>query len=265
MLAGGGGEGPAKKLEPLALLMLELRQRAAEMPDLGMGELLDESGYLESLKAMGQVESESRIENIRALQGAIEMTMLEGVTPIEFMDRAALLQSGEELNGDEQKDDNLISLMSLHRAKGLEFDSVVLAGIEDGLLPHQRSLDEGESGIAEERRLLYVGITRAKEALLLTSARVRRVYGDMNYPLPSRFIAKLGRDILKQPEGVTASTSSAAGESAYDIGSDVLHPTFGEGVILGLEGGGDAIRVTVQFRNVGVKRLMLKYASLEVI
>jgi len=261
LLAGGGAEGPAKKLEPLAALMVELRQRSAEMPDLGLGELLEMSDYLESLKALGQVESESRIENIRALQGAVEMTVIEGVTPIEFMDRAALLQSGEDLNGDEQKDDNLISLMSLHRAKGLEFDSVVLAGIEDGLLPHQRSLDEGESGVAEERRLLYVGITRAKESLLLTSARVRRIYGDMNYPLPSRFISKLGPDVLKQPETVVKTTVSSS-EIGYDIGSSVMHPTFGEGVILGLEGGGDAVRVTVQFRNVGIKRLMLKYASL---
>ncbi|MDT8375700.1 MAG: UvrD-helicase domain-containing protein [Mariprofundaceae bacterium] len=262
LLAGGAGEGPAGKLEPLAALMVELRQRSAEMPDLGLGELLEESGYLESLKALGQVESESRIENIRALQGAIEMTMLEGVTPIEFMDRAALLQSGEDLNGDEQDDDNRISLMSLHRAKGLEFDTVVLAGVEDGLLPHQRSLDEGESGIAEERRLLYVGITRAKKALLLTSARVRRVFGDMNYPHPSRFIARLGPDVLKQPESAVPVASASTGESGCDIGSSVMHPTFGEGVILGLEGGGDAIRVTVQFRNVGIKRLMLKYASL---
>jgi len=264
LLANGSGEGPAKKLEPLASLMVGLRERAVDQPDLGLSELLETSGYLESLKALGQVESESRIENIRALQGAIEMTIIEGLTPIEFMDRAALLQSGEDLNGDEPEDDNRISLMSLHRAKGLEFDSVVLAGVEDGLLPHQRSLDEGESGIAEERRLFYVGITRAKEALLLTSARVRRVFGDMSYPLPSRFVTKLGSDVLKQPETVVKTTVSAS-DTAYDIGSSVTHPTFGEGVILGLEGGGDAVRVTVQFRNVGIKRLMLKYASLEVV
>lgn len=265
-----GGEAIAGKLQPLAGLVRNIRSEIETHSDRGLMALLEQSGYLESLQSFGEIEAESRIENIRTLQGYIELTLTEGVTPIEFMDRAALLQSGEQMDeqaAEEQNgqgDDQVISLMSLHRAKGLEFDSVVLAGVEDGLLPHQRSLDEGESGIAEERRLLYVGITRAENCLLLTSARQRRVFGDMHYPIPSRFIKNISPDILKH-EKPAAVTIQPVEESGIYIGAGVRHPTFGEGVVLELEGGGDATRISIQFRGAGIKRLMLKYAALEVI
>ncbi|MES0371548.1 MAG: UvrD-helicase domain-containing protein [Mariprofundaceae bacterium] len=262
-----GGEALASKLQPLAGLVRNVRAEIETHSDRGLMALLEQSGYLESLQSFGEIEAESRIENIRALQGYVEQTLSEGVTPIEFMDRAALLQSGEQVaqeNNNDEDDDRVISLMSLHRAKGLEFDSVVLAGVEDGLLPHQRSLDEGESGVAEERRLLYVGITRAENCLLLTSARQRRVFGDMHYPIPSRFIKNISPDVLKheKPQVVTIQPTE---ESGIYIGAGVRHPTFGEGVVLEMEGSGDAIRISIQFRGTGIKRLMLKYAALEVI
>jgi len=164
-------------------------------------------------------------------------------------------------------------MMSLHRAKCLEFDCVVLPGVEEGLLPHQRSLDEGESGIAEERRLLYVGITRARDHALLTSARVRRFYGETHYPLPSRFIKDLPDTILQHHDTVHMPTDHArsahgidhSDQNGIDIGCNIVHPTFGEGVILSLEGSGDAARVTIQFRRAGTKRLMLKYAALQAV
>jgi len=262
LVATGEVAGPAGKLVPLAGLLTALRPEAEKQPDRGLWPLLEQSGYLESLQAMGQLEAESRIENLRTLQGYIELVMAEEVTPIEFMDRAALLQSGEEEDDD---DADAVALMSLHRAKGLEFDTVVLAGVEEGLLPHQRAVDEGEAGIAEERRLLYVGVTRARNRLLLTSARLRRVFGDMQYPLPSRFIAKLEQDVLQRDTPVAVAASPAPGTPGLNIGSNVRHPTFGEGVVLGVEGNGDAMRVTVQFRVAGVKRLMLKYAALQLI
>ncbi len=151
--------------------------------------------------------------------------------------------------------------MSLHRAKGLEFDCVALAGIEEGLMPHQRSLDEGPAGLAEERRLLYVGITRARDHLLLSSARLRHSFGDLSFPQPSRFIASLPESVLARSEAVATQPAEDAG--GLEIGCSVRHPSFGEGVILSVEGAGDAVRVSVNFRQAGIKRLMLKYAALE--
>jgi ATP-dependent DNA helicase UvrD/PcrA len=258
-----GGPGPAGKLAPLARLITERRATASQQPDLGLGELLAACGYLDSLSAMGEIEAASRRDNIQALQDTIAVAASEGMTPIEFLDRAALLQSGERL-GERRAadgDDDAVSLMSLHRAKGLEFDCVVLAGIEEGLMPHQRSLDEGPAGLAEERRLLYVGITRARDHLLLTSARLRHSFGDLSFPQPSRFIANLPEAVLARSEPVPAVLADE--DVGLQIGSSVRHPSFGEGVILSVEGAGDAMRVSVNFRHAGIKRLMLKYAALE--
>ncbi|MDX8392156.1 MAG: UvrD-helicase domain-containing protein [Mariprofundaceae bacterium] len=262
LTAGGGG--PTAKLTPLAQLIQQQRTDAMQQPDMGLGRLLQDCGYLESLQAMGEIEAMTRRENIQALQDYIAIAVAEGMTPIEFLDRAALLQSGEQVNQRTDYGDEVVSLMSLHRAKGLEFAAVVLSGVEEGLLPHQRSLDEGPAGWSEERRLLYVGITRAKDDLLLTSARMRRSFGDMQFPQPSRFIAQLSPDVLAR-EAVVSEAINVPEQSNLDIGSCVRHPSFGEGVILGVEGAGDALRVSVEFRHAGTKRLMLKYAALEVI
>jgi len=266
VLAEGHGEGAAKKLQPLAACLAHLRTDLESMSDRGLMALLEQTSYIDSLQSFGELEAESRLENIRTLQSYIEMTMQENVAPIELMDRAALLQSGEE---EAQEDVPKINLMSLHRAKGLEFDTVVLAGVEEGLLPHQRALDDGETGIAEERRLLYVGITRAENALLLTSSRQRKVFGDMHYPLASQFIKDLPKDILHRDVPAASAAQSVATTPVHDsglgVGSTVFHPSFGEGVILSLEGSGEATRVSIEFERVGLKRLMLKYAALSAI
>ena len=257
---------PLKKLLPLLQLVKDMQPNIEDMADRGLMTLLERCGYIDSLQAMGEVEAESRIENIKTLQSYIELSLESGITPIEFMDRAALMQSGEE----EDDDQDAVSLMSLHRAKGLEFDTVVIAGVEDGLLPHQRALDEGEVGIAEERRLLYVGVTRSENILHLTSARLRRVFGDMTYPMPSRFIADLSDDVLlksekvKQPTMFTNSQPSSASQNIA-IGSWVSHPSFGDGFIVDMEGSGDSVRVSIEFESSGLKRLMLKYAALQVL
>jgi len=261
-LADGNASGAAGKLAPVAKLIASLREQAGAMPDRGLMQLLQSTGYLNSLQAMGELEAAGRIDNIRTLQRYIELTMEQGLTPVEFMDRAALLQSDEDANRD---DDNAVMLMSLHRAKGLEFDCVVLPGVEEGLLPHQRSLDDGEAAIAEERRLLYVGITRARRQLKLTTACVRRLFGETHYPLPSRFIKDMPPSILRQDEALSPPTTTDGTVDGLGIGSNVCHPGFGEGVIMDLEGAGDAIRVTVQFRKAGLKRLMLKYAALQAV
>lgn len=264
LIASGAAEGAAKKIEAVAQLMQSLQEQIEALPDRGFMILLEESGYLKSIEAQGEIEAAARLENIRTLQEYIELSMAEGLTPVEFMDRAALLQSSEEMQQAEDENPDAVSMMSLHRAKGLEFDCVVLPGVEEGQLPHQRALDEGESGISEERRLLYVGITRARKHLLLTSARLRRLFGETHYPLPSRFIKALPLDLLAQ-DGVAQGSANVADEEAgqVSIGSNVTHPSFGDGVIMSLEGSGDAVRVTVQFRRAGIKRLMLKYAALQ--
>jgi len=249
----------------VATLMQSMQHELDEMPDRGLRRILEESGYLKSIEALGEIESASRLENIRTLQEYIEMSMAQGLTPVEFMDRAALLQSSEEMQqGDSDQEDEAIAMMSLHRAKGLEFDCVVLPGVEEGQLPHQRALDEGASGISEERRLLYVGITRARQQLLLTSARLRRMFGETHYPQPSRFIKELSAEILDQEGGRASVPDSHPDTLGISIGSNVMHPSFGDGVILALEGSGDASRVTVQFQRAGIKRLMLKYAALQI-
>jgi len=262
---------PMKKLLPLLKMIQDIKSQLDTLADRGFMLILERSGYLDSLQAMGEVEAESRIENIKTLQNYIELSLANGITPIEFMDRAALMQSGEE----KDEDEDAVSLMSLHRAKGLEFDTVVLAGVEDGMLPHQRSLDEGEAGIDEERRLLYVGVTRAKNILHLTSARLRRIFGDMTYPMPSRFIADLADDVLSKSENVKqpamfaasqfSSSSSASASQNIAVGVYVSHPSFGDGLVVDLEGAGDAVRIAIEFDSVGLKRLMLKYAALTVI
>lgn len=246
---------PANRLRALAQLIQELRHDCEHMPDRGLWPLLERSGYLQSLQGLGELEAATREENLNTLRAYIEQAMAHGLTPMEFMDQAALLQHGEE-----QDDGNAVQLMTLHRAKGLEFDTVVLCGVEEGLLPHQRAMDEGESGIAEERRLLYVGITRARNALFLTTARQRTIFGEYAFPKPSRFIANLPESLLARPVEMRASPPTRS--ETLDVGTAVHHPTFGEGVILGIEGAGAATRVTVQFRTSGTKRLMLKYAPL---
>ncbi len=266
LLAAGQGEGAACKLTSLAIILKQLRMDAAGSADHGLMRILEQSGYLDSLKAMGEIEAAARLDNIRTLQDYIEISLSQGLTPVEFMDRAALLQSSEEMRADDRgKQADAVSMMSLHRAKGLEFDCVVLPGVEEGLLPHQRSLDEGEAGIAEERRLLYVGITRARKHVLLTSARLRRFYGETHYPQPSRFIKSLSADILKQNHALSVPAAAPETQTGLNIGATVTHPSFGEGVVLALEGGGDAARITVQFRRAGIKRLMLKYAALQLV
>jgi len=279
-LAASGVPTALKKILPLLQLIQSIQSQADKLADRGFMAILEQTGYLERLKALGEIEAESRVENIKTLQKYIELSLESGLTPLEFMDQAALMQSGEE----EDENQDAVSLMSLHRAKGLEFDTVVLAGVEDGLLPHQRSLDEGEVGIAEERRLLYVGITRAENVLHLTSARIRRVFGDMNYPLPSRFIADIPTSILVKHEAAKSQTSfgqgyalgvgqsyvpsaspTAAQSQRIAVGVSVMHPSFGEGVVIDMEGSDNSTRVSIEFTSAGLKRLMLKYAALTVI
>ncbi len=160
-----------------------------------------------------------------------------------------------------------VTLMTLHNAKGLEFPIVFVIGLEEGLFPHQRSLDEGDE--AEERRLCYVGMTRARQSLTLTHAHTRTIFGVRGYNLPSRFLSELPADEIERerkapawqaPPAPAGARSPEQPVPALSIGDDVRHATLGEGTVIGL----DRDVVAVRFREDGSeRRLMLGYAPLE--
>jgi len=195
----------------------------------------------------------------------------------------ASLEAGE---GQAEEWEDCVQLMSLHTAKGLEFPLVFLTGMEDGLFPHQRTLDEAGDGLQEERRLCYVGMTRAMEQLYLTYAEVRRLYGKENYTSPSRFLSEIPDEYIEEirvenrfnqydPYGSSNRSAfkgsnigshmvdqDAKHESGISIGSNVSHPKFGEGMVTNLEGQGEYARVEVNFSEAGNKWLVLAYANL---
>jgi DNA helicase-2/ATP-dependent DNA helicase PcrA len=193
----------------------------------------------------------------------------------EFLDQTAL-ESGEQQSG---SDDNCVQMMTLHSAKGLEFPLVFLGGLEEGLFPHRMSADE-PGRMEEERRLCYVGITRAMRQLYLTYAETRRLHGNDTYNRPSRFVAEVPSDLVHEvrlrgavtrpsptrpsPRGLTSDGGRwVADDGALRIGQRVLHGKFGEGVVLQSEGQGDRARVQINFAGAGAKWLMLGYAKLE--
>ena len=182
-------------------------------------------------------------------------------------------------------------LMTLHSAKGLEFENVFLIGLEEGLMPHARSLTN-EDGIEEERRLAYVGMTRARERLHLSWARSRQVFGQRRLSEPSRFVDEIppgsleitgsprSRDVFEERRfsgwrergGATRSSVSTAtassvstGNSPLRPGARVRHPLFGLGTVLRSEGSGDELKLTVAFAGIGAKRLVARYAGLVVV
>jgi len=237
---------------------------------------LRESGYLEALEAERTVEAEGRVENLEELIGvAAEFDAnreLEGESetpPLEeFLQQISLYT---EQDGLRPEDESLVTLMTLHNAKGLEYDTVFIVGCEEGAFPHMKALEEG--GEEEERRLCYVGITRARQRLYMTWTRERRLFGRAERNLPSRFIDEL-------PEELTERHSSAAGmgwspaapagaePAAVDpgpalelrTGDDVVHASFGDGVVTGVEPGGV---VVVRFAGEGKERkLMADYAPI---
>ncbi len=236
---------------------------------------LRESGYMEALEAERTVEAEGRIENLEELIGVASEFDLnreaEGeseVPPLEeFLQQISLYTAQDGLDSEE----SLITLMTLHNAKGLEYDTVFMVGCEDGAFPHMRSLEEG--GEEEERRLCYVGITRARQRLYMTWARERRLFGRSEHNFPSRFIDELPAELTKRHATAspvsTTTWSAPVGEPApvqprpaleLHTGDDVVHASFGDGVVTGVEAGGV---VVVRFASDGTERkLMADYAPI---
>jgi DNA helicase-2/ATP-dependent DNA helicase PcrA len=195
--------------------------------------------------------------------------------PLESFLAHAVLESGE---GQADPYADSVQMMTLHTAKGLEFPVVFMAGMEDGLFPHQRSIADLQS-LEEERRLCYVGATRAMRQLYITYAEQRRLYGVDQYGQPSRFIGELPADLIEeirprlQVSRPTFVRRGAGGAGSLDetpvsgmrMGSHVRHGKFGEGVVLRFEGSGPHAQVHVNFEGVGTKVLVLSYANLQVV
>jgi DNA helicase-2/ATP-dependent DNA helicase PcrA len=272
----GLGTAAQKALGRFMSTMLRLRERAASDASVGevLQETLSETGYLEALEAERTIEAQGRIENLEELvQVAREYdATAEDGSVEEFLQQISLLSDADNLRDDE----GLVTLMTLHNAKGLEFPIVFIIGMEDGVFPHSRAIDEG--GVEEERRLAYVGITRAMRDLTLTSARRRNAFGANSFGVRSRFIDEIPQELTDQaaraaaglPTGRVASWAGAAAASAessgdtagqvFRMGDDVVHAAFGEGVVTGSEPGGI---VVVRFAKDGSERkLMADYAPI---
>ncbi len=258
--------------------LLERVQGEAPVGDL-LQEVLSETGYLEALEAERTIEAQGRIENLEEMVRVAreyDATAEGGGSLGEFLQQIALLADADS----RQDDEGLVTLMTMHNAKGLEYPIVFMIGMEDGVFPHSRALDEG--GLEEERRLAYVGITRAMRDLTLTYARRRNSFGGAaSFGVRSRFIDEIPRELTDQPEreraglptGRIASWSGAAAASAeasggggdtagqvFRTGDDVIHVAFGEGVVTATEPGGI---VVVRFASDGSERkLMADYAPI---
>jgi superfamily I DNA/RNA helicase len=259
--------------------MQSLRARAEERVPIGdlLEALLHEIGYIDALKAERTIEAQGREENLAEL---VEVAREFDATAEPEQDTLDVFLQGIALvaDADTRKDDEgLVTLMTIHNAKGLEYPIVFIAGMEEGVFPHSRALDEG--GLEEERRLAYVGITRAMRSLYLTSARRRAVFGSTQYGLRSRFLDEIPSELTDRADeggrgrghsggpavqrpGSWAAARAVEREPAmtFGLGDDVSHAAFGAGVVVGIEAGGI---VVVRFAGDGSERkLMAEYAPI---
>jgi DNA helicase-2/ATP-dependent DNA helicase PcrA len=260
------GSAAVKAIGNFNELMGSLRQMYLDGARVGVlvQEVLDRTGMIDALEAERTVEAEGRIENLKELiEVGIEHDRSEDDTSLE----AFLAQVSLASDGDEKKDEEgLVTLMTLHNAKGLEFPVVFVIACEEGLFPHSRAIEEG--GLEEERRLAYVAITRAESTLYMTWAQRRMVFGTWQGGLPSRFLTEIppelveggGRPSIEAPSWLTAAVagSDASVEAAdgvqFRLGDDVVHEQFGSGVITAIEAGGV---VAVRFSGDGAERRLV--------
>ncbi|MDD5559990.1 UvrD-helicase domain-containing protein [Candidatus Methylomirabilis sp.] len=265
-------------MEGLLQLIEEARTKSAfiSIPDL-IAELITASGYAEELQRDDTPEAQSRLENLKELVTAAQEFVernAEGGLPA-FLDSVALISDIDAYT----EGRGAVTLMTLHTAKGLEFDTVFMVGLEEGIFPHAFAMPD-ERELEEERRLCYVGMTRAKQRLYLASARQRRLYGNRSFNLPSRFLDEIPPEVLQIQEpwesrGASPLIFSEHREHQQERhedepfvdrlypGARIRHPDFGVGVIRQRSGSGDDLKVVVKFNGAGEKKLMVKYAQLE--
>ncbi|WP_445150916.1 ATP-dependent helicase [Baekduia sp. Peel2402] len=287
----GLGTAAVRSIGRFMDVMKSLQERVAQKVPMGdlLEAVLHESGYLDALQAERTIEAQGRIENLEQL---VEVAHEFDASHPQEQDRLDVFLQETALRSDTDKlddDTGMVTLMTLHNAKGLEYPIVFMIGMEEGVFPHSRSLDEGT--LEEERRLCYVGMTRAMRSLTLTHARQRNVFGSRAYGLPSRFLGEIPPELVDRESASGASggwAAAAAGSAAsrqgirprgmagwdsmggggssssspgFRVGDDVLHAAFGEGVVTGTEPGGV---VTIRFARDGSERkLMAEYAPLE--
>jgi DNA helicase II / ATP-dependent DNA helicase PcrA len=246
-------------------------------PRVVLEAILDRTGYAAELEATRSLEAQGRLENLAELVGVAG----EHETIEEFLEAVSLVADQDELTDD----DSSVVLMTLHTAKGLEFPAVFIVGLEDGVFPHLRSLGEPDE-LEEERRLCYVGITRARERLYLSHAWSRSLFGSTQYNPPSRFLKEIPEDLTRMIEGgrqarltergragivesalrgrsATPARTTGAENLGLRVGDDVVHGKWGEGVVLEVIGDGDKAEGIVRFASVGEKRLLLAWAPLK--
>ena len=245
---------------------------ATAMPADALDYVLKETGYLKKLEAENTIEAQNRVENIEELINAvIEYEHNEAEPTLsDYLERVALIADIDTMETDST---DLVTLMTLHSAKGLEFPFVFIVGVEEGYLPHQRSLDT-QAELEEERRLCYVGITRAMEQLYLSHAESRRTFRETEYRIPSRFISEIPEHLIKRvdryrsPFRDTTSRYEVVSEEDsldYHVNQVVLHPKFGRGKITKVRGTGQDVYVTVRFSRAGTKQLAASAAPLSAV
>jgi DNA helicase-2/ATP-dependent DNA helicase PcrA len=263
--AGCGG-APLKAIDKFRTLMQSSMAGVEELsvPEL-LERVLEQSGYLEALEAERTIEAQGRMENLQELVGVAREYQESAETPSlsEFLQQISLFSDQDAI----EEERSLVTLMTLHNAKGLEFRAVFLIGMEEGVFPHSRSIEE--QGLEEERRLCYVGLTRAQERLVLTHAAARSLWGSRGYNLPSRFLDELPQEEIER-DRLRPSSWTGYGSPTVTVrrdvpslstGDSVRHSTLGEGVVTAIAADGI---VTVRFADDGVeRRLMLEYAPLE--
>ena len=286
--AEGGAGGRAISMVKAFLALYDDLARVVLQADPAeaVAQVLERSGYIRALEKDGSPEAEGRIENLRELESAAQefhranlgipgddRSSLE-----QFLDQVALVS---DLDSYERRDQT-VSLMTAHTAKGLEFPVVFLVGMEEGIFPHSGSLRD-DRGIEEERRLCYVGMTRAMEKLTITSAAERVRFGSRSYAVPSRFLREIPAEVVHEVRArrkgrMAAEPTVARGASNLDFsyaqedasgsveireGLRVRHPVFGLGAVLSVSGSGLDQKLRIQFERAGVKTIVVRYANLE--
>jgi DNA helicase-2/ATP-dependent DNA helicase PcrA len=265
---------PARALSALQGFVDLIDELDSGVDELSLEALVDlairDSGLLDYHKNEKGEKGQARVENLEELVSAAKQFVAEDgelSTQQQFLDRAALDA------GDAQADahEDSVQLMTLHSAKGLEFPLVFLAGMEENLFPHRMSMEE-PGRLEEERRLCYVGVTRAMVKLVITYAECRRLHGSESYNTPSRFVREIPADLLREVrlhgtvmQPVSSLTQAQVPDTDLSLGQRVYHQMFGEGVVLNFEGRGTSARVEVNFDTEGGKWLVLQYANLQLI
>jgi DNA helicase-2/ATP-dependent DNA helicase PcrA len=268
-------------------LMSDLRTilESGATPATVLQAVLEQSGYLLELQSSSDPQDEARVENLAEFESVAQEFATENPegTMIDFLERISLVADADQIP---DADGGVVTLMTLHTAKGLEFPVVFLTGMEDGVFPHMRSLGDPKE-LEEERRLAYVGITRARQRLYLTRSMVRSAWGSPAFNPPSRFLDEIPDEVMQwereEPEntpissggwGSSPSSSSAAlklGDRvigtgpvvSLSAGDRVTHQKFGLGTVVSTAGVGDKADATIDFGSSGIKRLLLRYAPVE--